>query len=89
MPLKTPSGGTLKELRRMYYDTATCSNPVAMRALKSVVTPSQILFGTDFWYVTAEYTAKALIEGQVFDEKELRQIAYLNAQALFPRLKTS
>jgi 6-methylsalicylate decarboxylase len=86
-PLKIPSGGTLNELRRMYYDTATISNPVAMRALKSVVTPSQILFGTDFWYVTAEYTAKSLVDGHVFSEAELRQIAFLNAQNLFPRLK--
>lgn len=87
VPLKVPSNGTLNELRRMYYDTATISNPVAMRALKSVVTPSQILFGTDFWYVTAEYTVKSLVDGQVFNDEELRQIAYLNAQRLFPRLK--
>jgi predicted TIM-barrel fold metal-dependent hydrolase len=87
VPLKVPPSGTLNELRRMYYDTATISNPVAMRALKSVVTPSQILFGTDFWYVTAEYTVKSLVDGQVFNEEELRQIAYLNAQRLFPRLK--
>lgn len=87
MPLKVPPGGTLKELRSMYYDTATISNPVAMRALKTVVTPAQILFGTDFWYVTAEYTAKSLMDGQVFTEEEMRQVAYLNAQGLFPRLK--
>jgi 6-methylsalicylate decarboxylase len=88
LPLKVPANGTLNELRRMYYDTATISNPVAMRALKSVVTPSQIVFGTDFWYVTAEYTAKSLVNGQVFSEDELRQIAYLNAYRLFPRLKS-
>ena len=88
MPLKVPPNGTLTELRRMYYDTATVSNPVAMRALKSVVSPSQILFGTDFWYVTAEYTVKSLTDGQVFDQNELQKIAYLNAQGLFPRLKT-
>jgi len=88
MPLKIPSDGTLKELRRMYYDTATVSNPVAMQALKTVVTPPQILFGTDFWYVTAEYTIKSLIAGEVFTDEELRQVAYLNAQKLFPRLKT-
>ena len=87
MPLKVPPGGTLNELRRMYYDTATISNPVAMRALKTVVTPSQIVFGTDFWYVTAEYTARSLRDGQVFTQEELRQITYLNAQGLFPRLK--
>jgi 6-methylsalicylate decarboxylase len=88
LPLKVPSGGTLKELRRMYYDTATVSNPVAMQALKAVVTPSQIVFGTDFWYVSAEYTAKSLIGGKVFSEAEWQQVAYLNAQGLFPRLKS-
>lgn len=88
VPLKVPPNGTLAELRRMYYDTATVSNPVAMRALKSVVTPSQIVFGTDFWYVTAEYTARSLMDGQVFDHEELRKIAYLNAQGLFPRWKS-
>ncbi len=88
VPMKVPAGGTLNELRRMYYDTATVSNPVAMQALKTVVTPSQILFGTDFWYVSAEYTVKSLVSGKVFDQKELQQVAYLNAQNLFPRLKT-
>ena len=87
VPMNVPANGTLNELRRMYYDTATISNPVAMRALKSVVTPSQIMFGTDFWYVSAEYTARSLVDGQVFNEDELRQIAYLNAQRMFPRLK--
>jgi len=40
--------GVLYELRRMYYDTAQCSNPVAMGALRKVVPVSQIVFGTDF-----------------------------------------
>ena len=88
MPLKVPPGGTLRELRRMYYDTATVSNPVAIQALKTVVTPSQIVFGTDFWYVSAEYTAKSLIDGKVFSDEELQQVAYLNAQGLFPRLRS-
>src|SRR5262249_19102496 len=64
----------LRELRRLYYDPAQASNPIAMRALRDVVGVSQIVFGTDYWYRTAEETGKGLVTGKVFNDAELRAI---------------
>ena len=78
-------GGTLAEIRKMYFDTAQASNPVAMGALKQVVPVSQILFGTDYWYRTAAETARGLVTSKVFNENELRMINRGNAERLLPK----
>jgi predicted TIM-barrel fold metal-dependent hydrolase len=77
----------LAQLRRFYYDTAQASNPVAMDALKKVATPSQIVFGTDYWYRTAEETGRGLITSRVFSESELSAINRGNAERLLPRYR--
>jgi 6-methylsalicylate decarboxylase len=81
-----PPEGALHELRRLYYDTAQCSNPVAMRALKAVVPVSQILFGTDYFYRTATETVDALRHCGVFDDRELDQVGRGNAGKLLRNL---
>ena len=80
-----PPGGVLSELRRMYYDTAQCSNPIALRALRDVVNPSQILYGSDYFYRTNVETARGLNTSQVFSESELDGVKQLNALSLFGR----
>jgi len=45
--------GVLYELKRQYYDTASASNPASLSALMSVVPGSQILFGSDFPFLSA------------------------------------
>lgn len=77
----------LRRLRSFYYDTAQSSNPVAMGALKKVVGVPQILFGTDFWYRTAEETGRGLATSGVFSPAELRAIDRGNAERLLPRLQ--
>ena len=72
-PAKVPKG-VLYELRRLYYDTAQASNPVAMRALRTVVPVSQIVYGTDYWYRTAEETGRGLVTNKVFNAEELRML---------------
>lgn len=79
--------GVLYELRKMYYDTAQSSNPVAMGALRKVVPVSQIVYGTDYWFRTAEETGRGLITNRVFNEPELRAINRGNAERLFPRYR--
>ena len=79
--------GVLYELRRMYYDTAQCSNPVAMGALRKVVPVSQIVFGTDFHWRTAEETGRGLITGKIFNDAELHAINRGNAERLLPRYR--
>jgi len=84
---KLPPKGVLFELRRMRYDTAQSTNPIAMRALKDVVPVSQILYGTDFWYRTAVETARGLTTNRVFTAAERQAIDRGNAELLMPRLK--
>jgi 6-methylsalicylate decarboxylase len=85
-PAKVPKG-VLYELRKMCYDTAQASNPVAMRALRTVVPVSQIVFGTDYWYRTAEETGKGLTTNKVFSAAELKAIDRGNAERILPRYK--
>ena len=79
----------LRELRRLYYDTAQSSNPVAMGALRKVVPVTQIVFGTDYWYRTAEETGRGLVAGKVFSDAELRMINRGNVERLLPKYKSS
>jgi 6-methylsalicylate decarboxylase len=86
-PPKNVPGGTLAEIRKMHFDTAQASNPVALEALKKVVPVSQILFGTDYWYRSAEETVHGLTTAKVFTETELRAISRGNAEPLWPRYR--
>ena len=77
----------LKEIRKLYYDTAQASNPVAMGALRKVVPVTQIVFGTDYWYRTAEETGHGLETSKVFTDAELRMINRGNVERMIPRYK--
>jgi len=77
--------GVLPALNRFYYDTAQAAHPYAMSSFRQVVQLSQLLFGTDFPYVSAALTAKGL-EGCGFAERELAGIYRENAVRLLPRL---
>lgn len=85
-PAKVPRG-VLHELRKMYYDTAQATNPVAMRALRQVVPVSQIVYGTDYWYRSAAETTRGLTTNRVFSAGELRAIDRGNAERILPRYR--
>ena len=85
-PPNVPAGA-LAEIRKMYFDTAQASNPVAMRALRQVAGLSQILFGTDYWYRSAKETVTNLNGCGVFTPSELNRINRENTLALLPSLK--
>jgi len=87
-PAKVPKG-VLYELKRQYYDTAQASNPVAMGALKKVVGPTQIVYGTDYWYRTAEETGRGLTTNKVFTAAELRMIDRGNVEKIIPKYKNA
>jgi predicted TIM-barrel fold metal-dependent hydrolase len=80
--------GPLYELQKFYYDTANTFNPVAMRALRTVVPVSQIVFGTDFPYSFAPEIVKGLTVSGVFNAKELLAVDRENAARLLPRYRT-
>jgi predicted TIM-barrel fold metal-dependent hydrolase len=52
--------GVMKLLQGFYYDTAQCSNPIAMASLTKFISTSNIVFGTDYPYRTAEEHVKGL-----------------------------
>jgi len=76
----------LVHLRRFYYDTAASANPIQMQALKSLVGVSQIVFGSDFPFLSPLDTGQGL-QGSGFTPDEIRRIERENALGLFPRLR--
>lgn len=85
-PKNVPKG-VLYELRKMYYDCAQCSNMIAMRALRTMVPMSQLLFGTDYPFRSAGETGQGLVASGVFNAAELRTVNRENAMRLLPRFR--
>ena len=78
--------GIEAELKRMWYDTANAGYASSMAAMLKIVAPSQIVFGTDYPYITTEWNMKALRGAGVGDDM-IKAIESENAKALVPRLK--
>jgi len=82
--------GFVAEAKKFFYDTAGAANRGALASLRELVTPSQILFGTDFPPGGASLeAAKLLADLKMFDAAGLRAIERDNAVKLLPRLKSS
>jgi predicted TIM-barrel fold metal-dependent hydrolase len=80
--------GLMHELQRFYYDTAQANHPGALAALLKIVTPAQVLFGTDFPYRDgAEVNAGLAAQG--FSASDLAAIERGNAVRLIPALRTA
>src|SRR5262249_49895145 len=74
-------------LERFYYDTAQATTIHPLAALTKLVKPSQIVFGTDYPFLTAKATAEGLREVGLFRPEDLAAIERGNAVALMPRYK--
>ena len=79
--------GVLYELKRQYYDTASASNPTSLSAILSIVPGSQILFGSDFPFLSAGDTAGDLAHSGLPVET-VEAVNRGNAVRLFGRLKS-
>ena len=66
--------GFRASIARFWYDIAQASNPVATRALRSVVPVERIVFGTDYPFRTSLEHVRGLEDGKVFDRGELTGI---------------
>jgi predicted TIM-barrel fold metal-dependent hydrolase len=66
--------GFRASIARFWYDIAQASNPVATRALRSVVPMEHIVFGTDYPFRTSLDHVRGLEDGNVFDRPELAAI---------------
>jgi 6-methylsalicylate decarboxylase len=79
-------GGIDAELKKLFYETANSAYRPTMRALLDMVPPSQVLFGTDYPYVTVTQNATDLDRLGLSDET-LAAINAGTAARLFPRLR--
>lgn len=80
---RVPNGVT-HELERFHYDTAQSAHQSALAALLALVSPSQVLFGSDFPYRTSAEHATAL-GAYGFEAADLAAIERGNALRLMPR----
>jgi predicted TIM-barrel fold metal-dependent hydrolase len=84
----TVPDGAEAALRKFHYDIAQASHAVPLGALVKLVSTSQILFGTDFPYRTAEEHSRGLAAFGMSDA-DRRAIERGNAERLLPWLRTS
>ncbi len=81
--------GVLHHVRSFYFDTALSPSPYVMAALRELVDPSHILFGSDYPFAPARAVGmqvKALEELKIFDAETKAGVDRDHALALFPRL---
>lgn len=80
---KIPAG-IPSELKRLYTDTAAATSAAAIKATISVTSPSHVLFGTDFPYLSIADANRGLASANLPDDL-IRRIEHENALTLFPR----
>lgn len=73
----------MHQIRRFYYDTAGATNPVQMQGMKMLVGASQIVYGSDFPFFSAEATSTGL-DASGFTAAELGAINRGNALKFIP-----
>jgi predicted TIM-barrel fold metal-dependent hydrolase len=74
------------EFKRVYYDTANAAYPANMAALAKFVPVSQLMFGTDYPYVTGKQNVEPL-ESDGLSAADLAAIERGNAMRMIPRLR--
>jgi len=79
--------GVLNEFRKLYYETANAASGPAIAGLLKLVPTSQVMYGSDFPYVTSEYNL-ANLRGNGLSDADMTAIEYGNAEKLIPALKS-
>lgn len=74
------------ELKRLYYETANAAFVPNMAALLKYVSASQVLFGTDYPYVSVTENVADLLKAGL-SASDLKAIERVNAKRLIPTLK--
>jgi predicted TIM-barrel fold metal-dependent hydrolase len=74
------------ELQRLYYETANAAFVPNMTALLKYVSISQVMFGTDYPYVSVEENVADLLKAGL-SAADLKAVESENAKKLIPRLK--
>ena len=82
----TSQEDAMAQLKRLHYDVTTSTSRPALSATRALIPVSQLLFGSDFPYLTPAETVPGL-EAFGFSRAQLAAINRGNAARLFPRLK--
>jgi 6-methylsalicylate decarboxylase len=85
---RAPKTDGLALLQKLYYDTALSTSEFVFGALKEFVPTSQVLFGSDFPYVTPavlQAEKYGIDSSKVLADEDRAAINRENALALFPR----
>ena len=89
MPGEAERGSFADTLRRLYWDTALSWRPPILRMLRSEVGLGQVLFGSDYPYLSRDLavTCRGAVEtSPELDAQEARAVLSGNALKLFPGL---
>lgn len=81
--------GVEHEFRKLYFDVAHASKAPALDALRAWVPISQVLYGSDVPIRSYPLTDEGLDDYKGFSLDEWNAINRLNAERLFPRLKSA
>lgn len=82
--------GVAEAIKRFYFDTALSPSRYSMAALKALVDPSHIVFGSDFPFAPAPVTAlqcQTLEQNPLWSAEQLYGIHRGNALALLPQYR--
>ena len=79
-------GGPRHFLQNLHFDLAGAGSPGALAALRHLMPPEQILYGSDAPFVKPQQ-GLAEITQTPFSSEELTLIEYQNAERLIPRLQ--
>ena len=77
--------GVLAELKKLYYDIAGINHPIPFNAIRELVGPSQILFGTDYPFWSPNVAVSVLDQLGVAGA-DRQKIERDNALGLIPKL---
>jgi predicted TIM-barrel fold metal-dependent hydrolase len=77
--------GLAAELQKLYFDTANATSPPALAAVLKFAPVSQLMFGTDFPYISTAHNLEGL-RAAGLAEADMRAIQSGNAARLMPRI---
>jgi predicted TIM-barrel fold metal-dependent hydrolase len=80
-----PPQGSMSEMKRLYFDVASSTNPVTLAGLLRLVPATQVMFGTDYPFLASiPYTVDPL-RSHGLSAADLEAVERGTALALFPR----
>jgi predicted TIM-barrel fold metal-dependent hydrolase len=80
--------GALAYIKRFYFDTALSGHKAPLDALRAFVPDTQILFGTDFPYISADMATQETSDFDAYEgftPEQREAVERANALRLFPR----